>query len=145
MIVIKVEINNRQDVAEVTDELKDIFSEIARKVGELEGYDNGEISLALVDNQMIQELNQKYRDVDEATDVLSFPMDEELWGDVIISTERAVQQAREYGHSLERELAFLFTHGILHLLGYDHQAAGDKQDMHQKEERILGELNITRD
>lgn len=143
--MIKVEINNRQDVVEVTDELKDIFSEIARKVGELEGYDNGEISLALVDNQMIQELNQKYRDVDEATDVLSFPMDEELWGDVIISTERAVQQAREYGHSLERELAFLFTHGILHLLGYDHQAAGDKQDMHQKEERILGELNITRD
>ncbi|MFW6287923.1 MAG: rRNA maturation RNase YbeY [bacterium] len=121
------------------------LQKIADKTAELEGYSSGEISFALLDNQQIQELNKQYRDKDAATDVLSFEMDEEIWGDIVISTERAMEQAREYNHSIERELAFLAVHGILHLLGYDHQTEGEKNEMRRKEERVLSELNLSRD
>lgn len=142
--MIKIAINNQQDLLKVNQSIKDILQNIAEKTAELEGYSQGEISFALVTNSQIQELNKKYRQIDSPTDVLSFSMDDEIWGDIIISTERAQAQAEEYGHSIERELGYLVVHGILHLLGYDHKNSGDKEEMRRKEERVLSELNLLR-
>ena len=98
-----------------------------------------------MDNEQIRGLNKMYRGIDEPTDVLSFPMDDEIWGDIIISTDKVISQAEEYGHSLERELGFLVVHGILHLLGYDHQTPEEEAVMRQKEEKILTELKLSRE
>lgn len=120
-----------------------------------------EISVLLVDNETIRSLNRDYRNKDAATDVLSFPMEEamdgepepaviggpteRLLGDLVISVEMAVAQAAEYGHSLERELAFLSVHGLLHLLGYDHESGVEAEAAMQAEEkRILSVLGIER-
>lgn len=143
--MINIEINNKQNEVELDECLEDLFKSIARKAGEIEGYNSGEISVALVNNHEIKKLNNKFRQQDKVTDVLSFPMDEDIWGDVIISVERARSQAQDFGHSLNRELCYLLTHSILHLLGYDHKNPGDKKQMRQKEERIMGELNLDED
>ncbi|AZO95015.1 rRNA maturation RNase YbeY [Iocasia frigidifontis] len=142
--MIRIEINNKQDLVELDNNIYKLFQEIAERTSQIEGYNQGEISFALVDNKIIRELNKKYRNNDQATDVLSFPMDEEIWGDIIISTERAAAQAKEYGHSLKRELGYLAVHGIMHLLGYDHKTPGEKAEMRYKEERVLSELNLQR-
>lgn len=143
--MIKIEINNQQDRLKVDDSIFNLLQRIAEKTASLEGYDQGEISFALVDNQQIQRLNREYRQIDSPTDVLSFPMDDQVWGDVIISIEQAIKQAEEYGYSLKRELGYLAVHGILHLLGYDHKGPGEKEEMRRKEERVLSELNLNRD
>lgn len=118
--------------------------------------ENTEVSVTLTDNAHIKELNAKYRKKDFATDVLSFALREgdeppvvggmatELLGDIIISLERAKEQAVEYGHTLEREIAFLTTHGMLHLLGYDHIEEAERCEMRQEEEVLLHHLGITR-
>ena len=123
--------------------------------------DDTEVSILLVNNEVIRELNRDYRKKDTATDVLSFPLEEEvegdgepsviggpterMLGDIVISIERAGEQAIEYGHSFERELAFLAVHGMLHLLGHDHEAdAGAKKIMRAEEDRILAALGIGR-
>ena len=120
-----------------------------------------EISVLLVDNETIRSLNRDYRNKDAATDVLSFPMEEamdgepeptviggpteRLLGDLVISVEMAVAQAAEYGHSVERELAFLSVHGLLHLLGYDHESGVEAEAAMQAEEkRILSVFGIER-
>ena len=124
-----------------------------------------EISVLFTDNNGIQAINREMRDIDRPTDVLSFPMfelepgvppenedylDPETGlcplGDMCISLERAEEQAKEYGHSLERELCYLAVHSVLHLLGYDHLDEGPmKRQMRAREEAILGELGITRE
>lgn len=116
-----------------------------------------EVSLVLVDDEYIHELNRDYRGIDRPTDVLSFALDEgeepdvidgpeeSLIGDIIISLETAARQATEYNHSLERELAFLTVHGMLHLLGYDHEDVNDRQKMREQEEHILLLMGISRD
>ncbi|NLM51531.1 MAG: rRNA maturation RNase YbeY [Firmicutes bacterium] len=103
-----------------------------------------EVSLTFCNNEQIRALNQAWRQVDEPTDVLSFPLWEEkingqmpLLGDIIISLERAQEQAREYGHSVEREILYLYTHGLLHLLGYDHLNAQEQKKMRKCEEELL--------
>jgi probable rRNA maturation factor len=112
-----------------------------------------EISLTLCDNESIRVLNQQWRGLDSATDVLSFPMWDEgetppdarlPLGDIIISVERADEQAREFGHSRERELLFLFTHGLLHLLGYDHLKPDDREEMRRQEESLLAAVGAER-
>lgn len=143
--MIKIGINNMQEAIGLTGELEGLFQAIADKAAALEGYSQGEISIALVDNEQIRDLNKMYRGIDEPTDVLSFPMDDEIWGDIIISTDKVISQAEEYGHSLERELGFLVVHGILHLLGYDHQTPEEEAVMRQKEEKILTELKLSRE
>ncbi|NLJ84737.1 MAG: rRNA maturation RNase YbeY [Halanaerobiaceae bacterium] len=143
--MIKIAINNMQEAIGLTGELEGLFQAIADKAAALEGYSQGEISIALVDNEQIRDLNKMYRGIDEPTDVLSFPMDDEIWGDIIISTDKVISQAEEYGHSLERELGFLVVHGILHLLGYDHQTPEEEAVMRQKEEKILTELKLSRE
>lgn len=121
------------------------------------------VGVALVDDAEIREINRNFRQVDAATDVLSFPMTdydisqtvkvgdvdpasgELLLGDIVISVERAKEQAQEYGHSFEREFAFLLTHGMLHLIGYDHEQEVDARVMRAMEEEILGSLGLRRD
>ena len=109
----------------------------------------------------IRKINKKYRKIDKATDVLSFPMFEkdeldekikrgdfpyeDVLGDVIISIEKVREQAEEYGHSFERELSYMLVHGFYHLMGYDHIEEKDKKIMRPKEEKILNELKITRE
>lgn len=122
-----------------------------------------EIDLTFVSPEEIHLLNKEYRGVDRPTDVLSFPQfdfegslpgsyldaaaksyDEIILGDIVISFEQAKAQAEAYGHSLERELAFLTAHSMLHLLGYDHMTEPEEQDMFARQEKALSELGITR-
>jgi len=112
-----------------------------------------EISLTVCNNTAIREINRKWRQVDAPTDVLSFPLWEEgetvpagqvLLGDIVISLEKAAAQAEEYGHSLEREILYLFTHGVLHLLGYDHMHEAERRKMRAAEERLLQAVGATR-
>ena len=101
---------------------------------------DGEVSIVLTDNEYIRELNRKYRSVDRTTDVLSFPMDEEVLGDIVISLEKAEEQALTYRESLENEIGRLLIHGILHLLGYDDSSKGRLKKMHARQEEILKEI-----
>ena len=118
------------------------------------------ISVTLTNPKNIRRLNSTYRNIDKETDVLSFPMFEkneipnlkksdmqfdEVLGDIIISVDRVKEQAEEYGHSFERELAYMLVHGFYHLMGEDHLEEEDKAVMREKEEKVLMELNITRD
>lgn len=119
------------------------------------------ISITLTNPKNIRNINREYRNVDKQTDVLSFPMFEkdeiqaiidsneydvdDVLGDIVISLEKVKEQATEYGHSFERELAYMIVHGFYHLMGYDHIKEEDKEKMRPKEEKILKKLNITRE
>ncbi len=143
--MIKVKIKNRLKNSEINiDNFNDDFEKLAKEAARIEGYNNAEISIALVDDREIKSLNSKYRDFDEFTDVLSFPIDDQMLGDIVISVETAKKQAEEFGHSLKREMCYLVTHGILHLFGYDHKTEGEKKQMRQKEKRILSKFDINR-
>ena len=120
--------------------------------------DDAEVSVCFVDNQRIHELNKAYRNVDRETDVLSFPLGEngvydtnmntgaKLLGDIVISVPKAMEQAKAYNHSLQRELGFLTVHSMLHLLGYDHENGGIEQvHMREKEEEVLTKIGLKRD
>ena len=112
-----------------------------------------EVSITFTDDESIHDLNLKYRGIDRATDVLSFPLEENvkndrrggliMLGDIVISLERAVAQAEEYGHSFQRETAFLCIHSVLHLLGYDHEL-GDKEDadMRKRQREIIESIGL---
>lgn len=118
--------------------------------------DNTEVSVTIVDNEEIRKINNKFRNIDRATDVLSFPLidfdNESLpddgskiyLGDIIISIERAKEQAKEYGHSIDREIGFLTAHSMLHLLGYDHVVPEEEKEMFAKQEEILNNLGLRR-
>ncbi|QKY69488.1 rRNA maturation RNase YbeY [Lentibacillus sp. CBA3610] len=117
-----------------------------------------EVSVSFVSNQEIKEINRNYRQQDKPTDVISFAMQEKVGdepdifgedlplvlGDIVISLDKAKEQAEEYGHSLERELGFLTVHGFLHLLGYDHMNKEDEAEMFGKQDELLGEFGIER-
>ncbi|SJZ96278.1 rRNA maturation RNase YbeY [Selenihalanaerobacter shriftii] len=141
----KILINNLQEKIEVDKNSKELINQVIIKAAQLEEATPKEVSVALVDNKYIKELNHEYRNKDEPTDVLSFPLDDEFLGDIIISLERAKEQAKEYGHSLAREIGFLTVHGMLHLLGYDHKEQDDKAKMRNQEEKVLKQLNLKRD
>ena len=122
----------------------------------LEGFeDSAEVNVTLVNDEMIREMNRQYRDIDASTDVLSFPLGEngiydenpetgaKMLGDIVISVEHALSQADLYGHGIEREVAFLTVHSMLHLLGYDHEQGGlQKTIMREKEEQVLDALGL---
>lgn len=141
----------------------DKMIEAATAALELEGlmHENAELSLSLVNMGDIRVLNKEYRGIDAATDVLSFPQynvdeiiyysenpdeipDELILGDIVICVEKAEEQAEEFGHGFERELIYLFTHSVLHLLGYDHIEENEKRLMREREEKILSEIGISR-
>lgn len=119
--------------------------------------------ITLVDNERIGQINAEYRNIQDPTDVLSFPLlhfrdgapeiqpgdldphtGKVALGDIVISVEKAREQADAYGHTFEREIAFLAVHGMLHLLGYDHEQPDEEKDMIQRQERVLQELNLPR-
>lgn len=151
------------DFGDFEQEIPDVTMDNFQKIGEaairLEELDcDFEISLSFVGDSEIQSLNKEYRGIDRKTDVLSFPM-YERWeidescegslmpltlGDVIISVPTAMEQAEEFNHSLNRELAFLFCHSIFHLLGYDHIDEADSKIMEEKQSLVLNELGISR-
>ena len=112
-----------------------------------------EVSVTFTNNEGIRELNREYRNIDRATDVLSFPQinydegedisDGEMLGDIVISLERAREQAEEFGHSFERECAFLCAHSTLHLLGYDHEISDeDDADMRRRQREIMEKMGL---
>lgn len=116
--------------------------------------DDIEMSCLLIDDDRIHEINREYRHIDRSTDVISFALEdsEQFYvegmprniGDIFISVDHAKSQAEEYGHSLRREMCFLFVHGLLHLLGYDHMNEEDEKEMFDKQKEILQILNIQR-
>lgn len=165
MADVKLEWSNNQDVCQIDAMLVKLLERILQVAAKMEELAEGEISLAFVNDGQIRELNYNYRGVDRPTDVLSFPLNESfqdgerdiiyelggkdelhdmnnLLGDIIISAERAQEQANHYGHSLEREIGFLFVHGFLHLLGYNHQDEGSEQVMIDKQEAVLAEVGL---
>lgn len=148
-------INNLQDKVEVTEETNKTLEKIGLTVLLGEGISKEcEVGVTLVDNDYIKSLNSEYRQVDSPTDVLSFAMEEGedmldmgeeiILGDIVISLERALEQASSYGHSVDREVGYLMAHGILHLLGYDHMQDDEKKIMRQKEEAYLASLDLKR-
>lgn len=137
------------DCRSVADALTKLFGADKKRQGEHEALCQGELSCVLVSNKRIAELNGLYRSIDKATDVLSFSLDmkdEEGWqlGELYISVERAAAQAEEYGHSLRREMAFLFAHGLLHILGFDHETPAQEKVMFGYQNKILDEVGIKR-
>lgn len=157
-------IDNRQNHIDISSDKEILVERIVKAVLDYEKWDEEvEVSISFVDNKEIQNLNREFRNIDAPTDVLSFPMleyeegsDNEAYseedyneaeiplGDIVISTEKVIEQSKEYGHSQDRELAFLLVHGMLHLLGYDHMNAEDEQIMFKKQDEILDMLNIKR-
>jgi probable rRNA maturation factor len=149
-----VYLENSQTAIPVTYKLRML---LRRAILETLAYENvdiksPEVSMTFTDNEGIRELNRLHRDIDRATDVLSFPMfdfedeSEELegaLGDIVISLERAQEQAETFGHSFEREVAFLCVHSMLHLLGYDHEL-GEKEDMdmRRRQSEIMTRLGL---
>lgn len=133
----------------------DLLRKLVERVLVAEGLQGKfEISLLITDDRTIQELNATYRGIDQPTDVLSFPLLEKRrrrrfvvppgdmihLGDVVVSYPRAVEQAAQYGHSVERELGYLIVHGVLHLLGYDHKTRAEREAMRAREENVLVDL-----
>ena len=144
-------------------EYEKTVKKVLEKCFEEEGLLNSKlmITVTFTNPEEIRKINKKYRKIDKATDVLSFPMFEkeeleqkiknkdflyeDMLGDLIISIEKVKEQAIEYGHSFERELSYMLVHGFYHLMVYDHIEEEDKKKMRPKEEKILNELKITRD
>lgn len=143
-------------------EYENLINKVVNECFKTEGLDKLKlyISITLTVPEVIKEANKKYRNIDKATDVLSFPMFEreeleeliknnydveDVLGDLIISIPKVEEQAIEYGHSFERELAYMVVHGFYHLMGYDHMEESDKKEMRQKEDEVLNKLGITRD
>ena len=148
---------------ESNDKYEEIINRVIEQCFKEEKIENSKlyISITLTNPEHIHEINKQYRNVDRATDVLSFPMfekneidekiknndfeHEDVLGDIVISIEKVEEQAKEYGHSFEREFAYMLVHGFYHLMGYDHIEDNDKVIMRKKEEKVLNKLGITRD
>ena len=132
----------------------DIIEKVVNKAFETEDIKKASCSIIIVDNTFIHKLNKEYRGIDRVTDVISFALEDDksmiipddirLLGDIYICLDKAKEQAKEYGHSLERELCFLAVHGVYHLLGYDHETEEDAKIMFKKQEEVLMEYGITR-
>lgn len=142
--------------------IKKVFEEVRK---EFSLPQNVYVELTVADGETIREVNKEYRNVDRVTDVLSFPAlevtlpfdikdypddidmstGELMLGEIMLCYDKAVEQSKEYGHSIERESAYLVLHGLLHLMGFDHIEDDDKAIMREKEEKILNKLGITRD
>lgn len=152
---IRVIITNNQKAVKIPTGLRMLIRRCCNAVLQLEKFQGpAEISVTFVDNQEIKKLNAQYRNKDTETDVLSFPMGEngvydtnmdtgaKILGDVVISMEKAVEQANAFDHSLQREVGYLTAHSVLHLLGYDHIDNMDRVRMREKEELVMDLLGL---
>ncbi|WP_151409202.1 rRNA maturation RNase YbeY [Anaerococcus sp. Marseille-P9784] len=139
--------NNTNENIDMNDKLYDVVKAVLDNEGLSMDY---EVSITFVDKDEIHKLNREYRKVDRPTDVLSFPMNEEfliegvdsMLGDIVICMDIAKDQAKEYGHSLDREIMYLTCHSMLHLLGYDHIEEDDKKIMRGKEKEVMKKLGV---
>ena len=149
---------NAQDAQDITYKLKILMRRAVEATLDYEGFANdAQVSITFTDNVGIRTLNEQYRGIDRETDVLSFPLTdfeggeeppvdepEQMLGDIVISLEKAAAQAEEYGHSFEREAAFLCVHSMLHLLGYDHEGDDGKEaDMRRRQSDILEDMGLS--
>ena len=156
---IKVNIVNKQKAVKIPTGLRMIIRRCCHATLVLEQFDGAaEVEVSIVDNEQIREINAAHRQMDLVTDVLSFPLGEEgtydenpatgakMLGDIVISLERAAEQAVSFGHSLQREVGYLTTHSMLHLLGYDHVGGGiEAVRMREKEEAVMTRVGLPRD
>ena len=159
----RIIIENEQDEIQINDEIENTIKRVIEASLEYENCDfDAEVSVTIVDNEAIREINKETRNLNMPTDVLSFPMlyfdkdgniidsdydmDGEVYilGDIVISAERAKMQAEEFGHSIMREYAFLIAHSMLHLLGYDHMEEEERMVMEEKQRNVLDHLGISR-
>lgn len=159
MSQVKVIISNDQKQVIIPTGIRLLIRRCCNAVLQHEEFEGkAEVSVRFVNNEIIHELNSQYRNVDRETDVLSFPLGEngvydvnmdtgaKLLGDIVISVEKAVEQAELYNHSLQREIGFLTVHSMLHLLGYDHEKGGiEEVHMREKEETVLTKIGLKRD
>jgi probable rRNA maturation factor len=159
-----VYIENLQNKIELTNDINELIEKTVLTILNSENFKYpSEISIFLVDNERIRQINKENRDIDMPTDVLSFPIVEMIegkinsiegdynydnnslvLGDIIISMEMVLKQSDEYGHSFEREIAFLVSHGVLHLLGYDHKNEKEESRMITRQESALKQLGLNR-
>lgn len=142
-------VNNSKQVLEEEKLLNDYIKYLVKKLK----LEKCEFNVIIINNEEIRKINKEYRNIDKETDVISFALEDEmdikyddfrLLGDIYISLDKAYSQAEEYGHSRERELCFLITHGILHLLGYDHMEPDDEKEMFTLQESLLDGYNMGR-
>ena len=150
----RIYITNEQSKITVDPKMRGLIQRAINNSLKLEGFERPcEVSVTLTDNENIHVLNKEQRGIDRQTDVLSFPIfDEEfddgelcVLGDIVISLEKAKAQAEEYGHSFEREIAFLTVHSMLHLIGYDHEEGkAEESEMFARQDEILTYMGITR-
>ena len=153
-------ISKEPETIDINESIIEDIKQAVKTMGELYDVKDSEVSITLTDDNNIHELNRDYRGIDRPTDVLSFAFREseepeifiddideavDTLGDIIISVERAEQQAKDYGHSLRREVVFLTVHGMLHLLGYDHIEEVDRLEMEKEQEYIMSHLGISRE
>lgn len=141
--------DNRQDKIKIQKSTEDLLEKVIETSLKMENMSlDYEISVSFVTNDEIRELNSQFRNIDKETDVLSFPFEDEfetgirILGDIVLSVEKAMDQAEDFGHTVERELAYLTAHSTLHLMGYDHMNDDDKSIMRQKEKAIMKALQI---
>lgn len=152
---IRVIITNKQKKVKIPTGMRMLIRRCCNAVLKLENFEgSAEISITFVDNEEIHKLNKQYREKDMPTDVLSFPLGDngvydvdhttgaKMLGDVVISMEKAVDQSELYGHSLQREVAYLTAHSVLHLLGYDHETGIERVHMREKEEYVMEQLGL---
>ena len=157
-------VENSQELITIDNKFEKMIESAVEFALKEEGFQNNiELNFYFVKNETIKEINKQQRNIDKVTDVLSFPMTDTLrgkligeeWdknpetgclilGDIIISTQRAMEQAADYGHSLQREIMFLVTHGLYHILGYDHMTEADEAEMMEKQEKVLSMMGILR-
>lgn len=156
---VRVVITNKQKKVKIPTGIRMLVRRACTAVLKMEEFlDSAEVEVTFVDDNEIHELNKEFRNIDRSTDVLSFPLGEngvydtnpatnaKMLGDVVISLEHAVAQAEEYGHTLQREVAFLTVHSMLHLLGYDHVNGGiEAETMREKEEEVLVKMGLSRE
>ncbi|MDR1253777.1 MAG: rRNA maturation RNase YbeY [Oscillospiraceae bacterium] len=153
---IRVIISNRQNDIKIPTGLRMVVRRCCNAVLKMEEFKGSvAVSVVFVSSEQIRQLNEKYRGKNVPTDVLSFPVNEErgiydvdietgekLIGDVVISIERAIDQSKKYGHSLQREVAYLTAHSVLHLLGYNHEEGLERVRMREKEEKVMTQLGL---
>lgn len=139
----------QKDIEQDIIELKKFLESVAKD----ESLENGEFNVIVVDNEKIRQINKQYRNIDRETDVISFALEDDktfvikdyrMLGDIYISIDKVVEQAKEYNHSFKREFSFLALHGLLHLLGYDHMNEEDEKVMFEKQEEVLNKYGILR-
>ena len=155
---IKVNIENKQKAVRIPTGMRLLMRRCCHAVLKMENFEgNAEVDISIVDNNQIRVINNEQRKIDAVTDVLSFPLGENgvydknpatnayMLGDIVISVQRAAEQAEQFEHSLQREVGYLTTHSMLHLLGYDHVNGGlEAVRMREKEEKVMTLLGLPR-